>query len=39
MMVGDQSACPACVRAGEDAIAAPDMDIHERRLRDYWGKP
>lgn len=37
MMVGDQSACPACVQAGEDACRRPSNSGEERARREFFG--
>ena len=37
MMVGDQSACPACVAEAERGVSAPDTAAQRNRRRDYFG--
>ncbi|CAB5212887.1 hypothetical protein UFOVP191_49 [uncultured Caudovirales phage] len=36
MMVGDQSACPSCVRQAEQGVYAPDTPEQVRRRNDYF---
>lgn len=33
---GDQSACPACVREAEKAVARPSNDREEKRRREFF---
>jgi endogenous inhibitor of DNA gyrase (YacG/DUF329 family) len=35
-MAGDQSACPACVKAAESAVKAPDTPEQIRRRREAY---
>jgi len=36
MMVGDQSACPSCVREAERGVLAPDTPEQIQRRKDYF---